>query len=477
MKVYECGICANTYTESRDGSYNELSDDWSCPVCGASKQNLQPIGEANIVPISAMSVDIATAGSAALYQCSICGNTHDEGKSGKYSGLSECWCCPVCGAPKQGYQQISGLHRPKESPPISEAERLANQVRTSRTEEFLGGQKTNVYECNVCSTIYDEGSESCSFELLDDNWTCPVCGAAKPAFVLVQSKDSGAACQPECHCEEANAQPRTNPPQEMETTEPFAIEPRRAQLTTVSWNDILLLDAQLSPFPLDADAAVDTQTTLGKRAAKPLVLDLPVYLENTQNGSVLEYVPGSQSALPEHLKQAGAIEIRLEPRPESNIHNRDDLKALVCELRQQCEGLPIGIKLIAGHIEQDLEVAAYAEADFVAIQAGNAGAVPAIFALYRARKYLDENNLETELVMADGLHTAADMMKALCLGANVVAIKTTPEKPAEHDLQKLKEAITTFCRTSGHDKTCYLSVWDICTTNSEISMHTNVPHV
>lgn len=49
------------------------------------------------------------------------------------------------------------------------------------------------YECSVCGYIYDPADgdpdngvdPGTPFEKLPDDWTCPVCGAAKELFVEV----------------------------------------------------------------------------------------------------------------------------------------------------------------------------------------------------------------------------------------------------------------------------------------------------
>ena len=100
-------------------------------------------------------------------------------------------------------------------------------------------------------------------------------------------------------------------------------------------------------------------------------------------------------------------------------------------------GKPIGIKLAAGHIKADLEIALYAEPDFVTFDGrpGGTGAaskyikaatsVPTIFALYRARKFLDEKGADSiSLVVTGGLRVPSDFAKALALGADAVAIGT-----------------------------------------------------
>jgi pyruvate oxidase len=42
------------------------------------------------------------------------------------------------------------------------------------------------WKCSVCGFIYDETKEKKRFEELPDNWTCPVCGAPKTAFNIIE---------------------------------------------------------------------------------------------------------------------------------------------------------------------------------------------------------------------------------------------------------------------------------------------------
>ena len=41
------------------------------------------------------------------------------------------------------------------------------------------------YECTICGHIYDESVEGVKFEDLPDDWHCPICGASKDQFKLI----------------------------------------------------------------------------------------------------------------------------------------------------------------------------------------------------------------------------------------------------------------------------------------------------
>ena len=53
-----------------------------------------------------------------------------------------------------------------------------------------------------------------------------------------------------------------------------------------SWDDILLLGAQLNPAPLDDDAPVTTMTVIGKHAKRPMILENPVYISHMSFGAL-----------------------------------------------------------------------------------------------------------------------------------------------------------------------------------------------
>lgn len=274
---------------------------------------------------------------------------------------------------------------------------------------------------------------------------------------------------------------------------------------------------------------------------------------------IFEYVPNLYSVTDENLKSSDAIEIKIgqgtkpgmgghlpgnkvtpeiaeirnkpqgkdiiSPSKFPGIDTKEDLKKLVSELRERSEGRPIGIKIAAGRIEKDLEYCVFAEPDFITIdgRGGATGAspaiirdatsVPTVFALYRARKYLDSVHSKAQLVITGGLRVSADFAKAIAMGADAIAIASAamvaaacqqyricgtgmcpvgiatqdPElrgrlkvdaasKRVANYLKCSAEELRTFARITGHGDIHGLSVEDLCTINREISEHTNIPH-
>lgn len=215
----------------------------------------------------------------------------------------------------------------------------------------------------------------------------------------------------------------------------------------------------------------------------------------------------------------------ISPSKFSNINTREDLKDLVSELRERSDGRPIGIKIAAGKIEKDLEYCVFAEPDFITIdgRGGATGAspaivrdstsVPTVFALYRARKYLDSVKSDISLVITGGLRVSSDFAKAIAMGADAVAVASAgliaaacqqyricgsgmcpmgmatqdeelrsrfKEEPAvlrvANFLNCSLEELRTFARITGHENLHDMSVSDLCTTSREISEYTNILH-
>ena len=461
------------------------------------------------------------------------------------------------------------------------------------------------FRCSVCGYIYDESSHDLPFSSVDDSYVCPVCSAKKSAFEEMAESDSSSAssgnplaCPEEFAKSESKEFPQMNVIHQMALTGKSIIDAMGTLKPIISWNDILIMGAQLNPAPLNEGDPVDTTTIIGKKARKPMKIYHPIYVSHMSFGAlskemktalakgsamtktamcsgeggilpserqaaykyIFEYVPNLYSVTEENLKNADAIEIKigqgtkpgmgghlpgdkvteeiskirrkpmgqdvLSPSKFPNIETRQDLKRMVDWLKEASDGRPIGVKIAAGHVEQDLEWIAYADADFVTIdgRGGATGAsprslkdntsIPTIFALHRARKYLDEHNINMDLVITGGLRLPGDFAKALAMGADAVAIASAalvaagcqqyricntgacpigaatqdPElrKRLQEDkaakrlanyLNACKAELEMFGRITGHSNIHDLNVTDLKTTNREISEYTNIEHV
>ncbi len=112
-----------------------------------------------------------------------------------------------------------------------------------------------------------------------------------------------------------------------------------------------------------------------------------------------------------------------------------DFRRFADEVRERSDGIPVGFKLSANHIEDDIDFALDAGADYLILdgRGGGTGAaplilrdhisVPTIPALARARRHLDSRcGREVTLIITGGLRTPEDFVKAIALGADGVAL-------------------------------------------------------
>jgi glutamate synthase domain-containing protein 2 len=468
------------------------------------------------------------------------------------------------------------------------------------------------YTCSVCEYVHDEEKTGQKWDDLPDDWVCPVCESPQSYFSKTEEDTHAPEPQVDKALAEADTTNLIDLQKNMAEAEPYFAdiqeiarsrrtvdEPMRTKEPVISWDEILIKGAQLARFPLNHDDPVNTTTVIGPKAAKPLVIETPIYISHMSFGAlskeaktalargsaatktlicsgeggilpeefdaayryIFEYVPNQYSVNEENLRKVDAIEIKIgqsakpglgghlpgkkvtaeiagirgfkegediiSPSHFKDIRNRNDLKNRVDLLRETSGGRPIGIKLAAGDIEADLEFAVYAGPDFITID-GRAGAtgsapkfvkastsIPTLFAIYRARKYLDENDAKNiSLTLTGGLRISSDFAKALALGADAVAISTSaliaigcqqyrvcntgkcpvgiatqdPDLRArlnaadaagrlENFLRVSTEEIKDFARLTGNDDVHRLSIRDLCTTSSEISNHTGIEHV
>ncbi|MFD1407396.1 FMN-binding glutamate synthase family protein [Kroppenstedtia eburnea] len=164
---------------------------------------------------------------------------------------------------------------------------------------------------------------------------------------------------------------------------------------------------------------------------------------------------GTPSQVPAiHLKGRAMELMGLKPDDTAEIlsrmpgiHRKQDWKKLIDRLRQLTGGVPIGMKMIPGRVEKDLEIAVAAGVDFITLDGAQAGTkgtppilqddfgLPAVIGLARAADYLEKKKKKDEisLIISGGLYTPGDFLKALAMGADAVAIGSAVLFAASHD--------------------------------------------
>jgi glutamate synthase domain-containing protein 2 len=368
----------------------------------------------------------------------------------------------------------------------------------------------------MCGYVFDEEKEGTAFD--PAAYSCVMCGTPGEKFIRLDDEPepaeaparSQAPDDPLAYPADTFRQDPTLP--HMDQIHEMALTGRPisaamgTRLPLPSWDDILVLGAQLDPMPLADDAEVDCTTVIGPNARQPMVLANPLLVSHmsfgalsretkhalargaakarcgTESGEggvlpeeqaaayryVFEYVPNRYSVTDDNLRAADAIEVKVgqgtkpgmgghlpgekctadiarfrgvevgttvqSPSRFPGIEDRDDLARLIDDLRRRSEGRPIGIKLAAGHIEDDLAFALDGRPDFVTfdgrggatgsspVMLRDAASVPTIFALARARAYLDKHAPQTSLIITGGLRVSSDFVKALAMGADAVAV-------------------------------------------------------
>ncbi len=132
------------------------------------------------------------------------------------------------------------------------------------------------------------------------------------------------------------------------------------------------------------------------------------------------------------------IDLHSHPR-HGDIFGADDMVLKIQELRDVTDWkIPIFIKIAAGRVKEDVKIAAKTGADGIVIDGSEGGTgaapvvasahlgIPTLPALVQATRALEEMGLKEEisLIVSGGIRDGSDVIKAMALGADAVAIGT-----------------------------------------------------
>lgn len=467
----------------------------------------------------------------ATYICGDCHYVYDESvEKVRFADLPDLWECPVCGAPKSVYRCKEETKAKAAEAAVSVVDQTEPLTKYLRSSDELEVWMHDIHEIAEKGDSIDEAMRTRLPVISWDDILLKGCQLARLPLLQEEPVSTRTVIGPKAR-------------------QPLVIE----SPVYVSHMSFGALSREAKIALAKGSAAVRTAMCSGEGGI----------LEESIGSSyryIFEYVPNRYGVTVENLRRADAVEIKfgqsakpgmgghlpgskvtdeiaavrgfppgtdiLSPAYFSDIRTRAELQEKVAWLREVSGGRPVGIKIAAGHIESDLDFALSAEPDFITLdgRAGGTGSapkyikmatsVPTIFALSRARRFLDSHGVKgVSLVITGGLRISPDFAKALAMGADAVAIATSalialgcqqykmcnsgrcpmgltsqdPELRKRVDVENAArrvanflrvstEEIAQFARITGHRDVHELNVSDLFTCNSEISDHTDIEH-
>lgn len=462
----------------------------------------------------------------AKYKCSVCGFIFDETTEGK--SFAELEHCPVCQQPKTKFIRIEDNlpATPETAQPENSLSYDLQYVRNDEKMRYMDA----IHEMAVSGkTIIGAMGTTMAMPNWDD--------------ILI-----------------LGAQLNPAPLLDDEPVITTVVIGKNAKRPLIAENPVFVSHMSFGALSAETKVALAKGTAMSGSVQESGEGGILLEEREAANKYIFEYIPNKYSVTDENLRNSDAIEIKIgqgtkpgmgghlpaekvtpeiaairnkplgqdihSPSKFQEIKTKEDLKALVAELRDRSDGRPIGIKIAAGRIERDLEFCVFAEPDFITIdgRGGGTGAspyllreatsVPTIYALHRARKYLDSVGAkDISLIITGGLRVSSDFAKAIAMGADAVAVGTgaliaaacqqyricgsgkcpmgiatqDPELRARLKVEAAAQRVAnylnvslaelrSYARITGHRRLHDLSVNDLCTISSEISEHTDIPH-
>lgn len=462
----------------------------------------------------------------AKYKCSVCGFIFDEAKEGK--SFAELEHCPVCQQPKTKFIRIEDNlpATPETAQPENSLSYDLQYVRNDEKMRYMDA----IHEMAVSGkTIIGAMGTAMAMPNWDD--------------ILI-----------------LGAQLNPAPLLDDEPVITTVVIGKNAKRPLIAENPVFVSHMSFGALSAETKVALAKGTAMSGSVQESGEGGILPEEREAANKYIFEYIPNKYSVTDENLRNSDAIEIKIgqgtkpgmgghlpaekvtpeiaairnkplgqdihSPSKFQEIKTKEDLKALVAELRDRSDGRPIGIKIAAGRIERDLEFCVFAEPDFITIdgRGGGTGAspyllreatsVPTIYALHRARKYLDSVGAkDISLIITGGLRVSSDFAKAIAMGADAVAVGTgaliaaacqqyricgsgkcpmgiATQDPELRARLKVEAAalrvanylnvslaeLRSYARITGHRRLHDLSVNDLCTISREISEHTDIPH-
>ena len=461
----------------------------------------------------------------AIYKCTVCGYIYDEEKEGRpFSALD---ACPVCKQPPSKFEQTGAAPAPAETGGDAAGE-LAYDARYARHDG----------ESRYMAEIHEMAA------------TGKTLGGAMGTRMPMPGWDDILLL---------GAQLNPPPLNDHDLVKTETVIGKFAEKPMMLDSPVYISHMSFGALSREAKIALARGSAMAKTAMCSGEGGILPEERAAAYRYIFEYVPNKYGDTDENLRAADAIEIKIgqgtkpgmgghlpgekvteeiaalrgktpwqdvqSPSKFPELNGKTDLKDMVATLRWRSGGRPIGIKIAAGRIERDLEYCVHAEPDFITID-GRGGAtgssplflreatsVPTVYALARARRYLDAAGSKASLVITGGLRVSADFAKALAMGADAVAVATAPliaaacqqyrvcgsgmcpvgvatqdaelrarlntdaaARRVANYLNVSRDELKTFARITGHASVHDLSMADLVTLSRDIAEYTGIPH-
>lgn len=450
-RKFRCLLCGHIHDEAKDGFFDQLE---KCPMCGSdpkyfveveedTSESGQAADDNELKQEESQSSDSDNQTSqdkpkTRKYRCLLCGYIHDEAKDGPFDELER---CPMCGSDPKNFVLVE-----EEGEDDGQADDSDKADKADQAPVLPEGEHAR-YKAEIR-------------QMAESGKTIDAAMGPQPrpndmGWEDILIKGGQLARRPLLETEEVKIETVIG----KKAAKPMKL----AGPVYVSHMSFGALSKEAKTALAMGSAMAGTATCSGEGG----ILEEEI---SAAHKYIFEYVPNKYSVTDENLKRADAIEIKIgqgtkpgmgghlpgekvtdeiakirgkevgediiSPANYEEIKTPQDLKKLVDDLRERSEGRPIGVKIAAGHLEEDLAFILEGGPDFITID-GRGGAtgsspmilrdstsIPTIYALARARKYLDSVNSDVDLVITGGLRVSTDFAKALAMGADAVAVAT-----------------------------------------------------
>jgi len=528
MSSWQCQLCTYVYNEEEESvNWDDLPDHWVCPVCGSPKSSFV------LVKPQKAPVTPKEPTKFFRFECGLCSFVFNEQREKRvWTALPDTWVCPVCGSGKEIFKRISEISEKRIKPKSNHVEIASNYLSEwQRPSDDFESHMTDIHQMSVTGKTQIGPMRT---QVATISWD-DILFVAAQLFKLPLNKSK--PVQAKTVIGPSAKYPLVLETPLIVSHMSFGTLSKEAKIALAKGSAAVKTamssgEGGILPESLDNAYKYIFEYVPNKYSATDKNFSLVDAVEIKIGQSAK---PGMGGHLPGHKVTREIARIRgvregkdiISPSSFPDIRNPEDLRQTVDSLRKKTNGKPIGIKFAAAHLEEDIKIAVSAGVDFITIdgRAGGTGSapnvvknstsIPTVFALARARKILDEIKADNvSLIITGGFRVSSDFAKALAMGADAIALGTAmmmalgcqqyrlcdtgkcpvgiatqdPQLRARLDVEQSAarvanffrvstEEIKDFARLTGNDDVHLLNETDLCTTNTEISNHTNIKHV